>query len=101
MLEKADEEALLAEALITQGRVLVGLDRPSEAKAAFDGAHRIAERCGYYEGAGLALLVLLEELPDHILPNERAVIINKMQRLLANSEQLSIKDRINKLVSAA
>ena len=94
VLEKADEEALLAEALITQGRVLIRLDRPSEAKAAFDGAHRIAERRGHYEGAGLALLVMLEELPHYLLPSEKTVFFNKMERLLANSQQISIKDRI-------
>ena len=98
VLEAADEEALLSEALVTQGRVLIGVGRPTEAKGAFDGAHRIAERCGHYEGAGLALLVLLEELPHHVLPSEKVVFITKMERLLANSQQSSIKERIHNCV---
>ena len=96
VLEKADEDAILAEALITHGQVLVALNRDSEAKRAFDGAHRIAERCGHYDGAGLALLVMLEALPHCLLPEERIVSLNKMQILLANSQQASIKQRIKK-----
>jgi tetratricopeptide (TPR) repeat protein len=96
VLEKADEDALLAEALITHGQVLVALNRGSEAKRAFDGAHRIAERCGHYDAAGLALLAMLEALPHCLLPEERIILLNKVQKLLANSQQASIKQRIAK-----
>ena len=99
VLEKTDEEALLAEALITQGQVLLGLNRVSEAKGVFDVAHRIAERCGHSEGAGMALLLLLERLPNQLLADEKLVFLTKMQRLLSESQQSSVKDRIKDCVN--
>jgi tetratricopeptide (TPR) repeat protein len=50
-LEVGGEEALLAEALTTQGRVLSELQRPVEARRVLDSAYRVAERCGDTEGA--------------------------------------------------
>ena len=51
-LETTGENALLAEALTTQGLVLCRLGRRHEAKPALERARRVAERCGDYEGAG-------------------------------------------------
>ncbi|HSE34331.1 MAG TPA: tetratricopeptide repeat protein [Pyrinomonadaceae bacterium] len=99
VLEKADEDVLLSEALVTYGRVLLGLHRESEAKGAFDGAHRIAERCGHYEGAGLALLLVLEVLRNHLLVDEEVVFLSKAQRFLAESQQASVKDRLKKCIN--
>ena len=36
----------------------------TEAKKSFEAAFRVAERCGDHEGAGLALLIMFEEVND-------------------------------------
>ena len=97
-LEHAKEDALLAESLLTHGQVLLHLNRQSEAKRAFEGAYRVAERCGHDEGAGIALLLLLETLPHRLLPGERVVAVMKMRSLLEHSQQSSVKDRVEDCV---
>jgi tetratricopeptide (TPR) repeat protein len=99
-LENADEDALLSEALLTHGQVLLRLNRQSEAKRAFDGAYRIADRCGHHEGAGVALLMLLEELPHRLLPDERLAVVAKMKVFLQNSQQTAIKDRMRHCIES-
>jgi TolB-like protein len=97
-LETRDEEALLAEALTTKGLVLCRLGRHSEAKGALESAHRVAERCGHNEGAGRALLVLLEEL-SHLLPaEERVALTGQLDKLLANSQQADTLDRLRRCI---
>ncbi len=61
-LQTGGEEALLAEALRTQGVVLCRLGRRGEGKRVLERASRVAESCGDTEGAGRALLILIEEI---------------------------------------
>lgn len=70
-METTGEEALLAEALTTHGLVLCKLGRRHEAKPILHRARRVAERCGDYEGAGRALLILIEEMCDQLGEDER------------------------------
>src|SRR5213078_803804 len=70
-LQKGGEGALLAEALTTQGLVLCRLGRRREAKRVLDRASRVAETCGDSEGAGLALLVIIEQMGDQLDDVER------------------------------
>jgi len=95
-LETSGEEAFLAEALTTRGIVLCGLGRKSEAKPSFERAQRVAERCGDREGAGRALLILIEEMCDQLADDERREIGAQANQLLANSQQLATRERLRK-----
>jgi len=78
-LEGSSEEALLAEALTTQGLVLCRLGRKQEAKPIIERARRIAERCGDRESAGKALLIVIEEMCDQ-LPDDVKTWFGKITR---------------------
>lgn len=98
-LEDTHEEALLAEALTTHGLVLCKLDRISEAKKSFEGAYRVAVRCGDREGAGRALLVMFEEMANHLEAVERIEICRELKVLLASTQQASILTRLRKALA--
>ena len=61
-----------------------------EAKPNLERAQRVAERCGDYEGAGRALLILIEEMCDQLADDERREIGAQANQLLANSQQLPL-----------
>ena len=65
-LEKGGEQAMLAEALITQGRVLAGLGDATESQNVLRRAADLAEQAGAVEDAGRALLTLIEEHADRV-----------------------------------
>jgi signal transduction histidine kinase/ActR/RegA family two-component response regulator len=94
-LETSGEDALLAEALSTQGLVLCRLGRRYEAKPTLERAQRVAERCGDREGAGKSLLILIEELCEHLGDDERREIGARLDQLLANSQQASTRERLH------
>ncbi|MDQ1728058.1 MAG: hypothetical protein QOD33_183 [Pyrinomonadaceae bacterium] len=93
-LETSGEEALLAEALTTQGLVLCRLGHRHEAKPILERARRVAERCGDHEGAGKALLILIEEMCDQLGDDERREIGSHATQLLANSQLASTRERL-------
>lgn len=93
-METTGEEALLAEALTTHGLVLCKLGRRHEAKPILNRARRVAERCGDYEGAGRALLILIEEMCEQLGEDERQEIGAQASQLLANSQQASTCERL-------
>ena len=93
-LEKSDEEALLAESLTTRGLVLCKVGRKWEARGVLEGAYRIAERCGDTEGAGRALLVVIEEIFDELATEEREDLALRLKHLLGKSQQASILQRL-------
>jgi signal transduction histidine kinase/FixJ family two-component response regulator len=93
-METTGEEALLAEALTTQGLVLCKLGRRHEAKPILHRARRVAERCGDYEGAGRALLILIEEMCDQLGEDERQEIGAQASQLLGNSQHASTCERL-------
>jgi len=99
-LEKGGEEALLAEALTTQGIALCRLKRHREAKRVLDRANRVAESCGDSEGAGYALLIMIEEMCEQLENDERMEIAARMSRLLSQSQQSSILERLQKCLDA-
>ena len=90
------EEALLAEALTTQGLVLCRLGRSREGKRVLDKANRVAEGCGDSEGAGRALLIVIEEMSDQLDDDERLELAPRLDQLLANSQKASTIDRLRK-----
>ncbi len=93
-LETTGENALLAEALTTQGLVLCRLGRRHEAKPALERARRVAERCGDYEGAGKSLLILIEEMSDHLGNDERREIGSQASQLLSTSQLATTRERL-------
>jgi tetratricopeptide (TPR) repeat protein len=103
-LETGDEEALLAEALTTRGFVLCKLNRHSEAHTILEGARRIAERCGDTEGAGRALLIVVEEMHNELNPNELCALADRLRTLLEHTQVASTRSRLEnclKLVSGS
>jgi signal transduction histidine kinase/ActR/RegA family two-component response regulator len=95
-LEGSCEDALLAEALTTRGSILCRLRRRQEAKPIIERARRVAERCGDREGAGRALLILIEEMCDQLADDERREIGAQANQLLANSQQPATCERLRK-----
>lgn len=95
-LEGSGEDALLAEALTTQGLVLCRLSHRQDAKPILERARRVAERCGDREGAGRALLILIEEMCDQLPDDERREIGAQANQLLANSQQQATRERLRK-----
>jgi signal transduction histidine kinase/ActR/RegA family two-component response regulator len=95
-LEDSGEEALLAEALTTQGLILFRLGHRHEAKPIIERARRVAERCGDREGAGRALLIMIEEMCEQLADDERREIGAQANQLLANSQQAATRERLRK-----
>jgi len=95
-LEGSGEDGLLAEALTTQGLILCRLGHRQEAKPILERARRVAERCGNQEGAGRALLILIEEMCEHLPNDERREIGAHASQLLANSQQQATQERLKK-----
>jgi signal transduction histidine kinase/CheY-like chemotaxis protein len=93
-METTGKEAFLTEALTTQGLVLCKLNRRHEAKLILHRARRVAERCGDYEGAGRALLIVIEEMCDQLDEDERQEIGTQASQLLANSQHASTGERL-------
>lgn len=95
-LELNDEDALLAEALTTRGLLFCKLNRFTEARLSLEGAWRIAKRCGDSEGAGRALLVLFEEMFNHLNASERNDVAARMRLLLEHTQMASTRSRLEK-----
>jgi len=94
-LEESDEDALLAEAMRTKGMVFCKLNRNQEARVILEGARRIAERCGDSEGAGLALLLMMENIGNQLEEVEQKEIGDRMRKLLENSQLASVRTRVH------
>ena len=95
-LEGSGEDALLADALTTQGLILCRLGQRQEGKPILERARRVAERCGNHEGAGRALLILIEEMCEQLADDERREIGAQANQLLANSQQQATRERLKK-----
>jgi TolB-like protein len=93
-LEANDEEALLAEALTTKGIIFCKLNRHAQARGILEGAQRIAERCGDSEGAGQALLVVVEEMYEKLEESERKDIGVRLGELLEDAQGWSTRLRL-------
>jgi len=93
-MEVGDEDALLAEALTTKGIIYCQSKRHNEAKRALQDAHRLASRCGDKEGAGRALLILMEEMRELLQVDERREISVQLIELLSASQQPSLLRRL-------
>jgi tetratricopeptide (TPR) repeat protein len=94
--ERGDEDALLAESLRTMGIICCRLSRFNEAQKVLDGAYRLASRCGDTEGAGTALLILVEEMSEMLSSEELQHTRSRLVETLSTSQQPSIKARLKR-----
>ncbi len=98
VLEHTDSEALLAEALTTNGLVESKLRNFAQAKNSLQAGCNVAERCGDYEGAGRALLILLEELGHQLEQTEKKEVVRKLQALFATTQQRILQIRVRECI---
>jgi two-component system, OmpR family, phosphate regulon response regulator PhoB len=86
VLERGGQQALLAEALTTQGVALARRSHQVRAKALLQRAIETAETVGDLEGAGRAKLCILEEFGDKISAKELITIYRSAIDLLKSSQ---------------
>jgi DNA-binding winged helix-turn-helix (wHTH) protein/tetratricopeptide (TPR) repeat protein len=98
VLTAGDENALFAEALTTKGLVLCKRGRFSEAKRVLTSAHEISERCGDTDGSGRALLVMLEEMREHLGEDEREEAESKLTKIISGTDQTSLAMRVRNVL---
>jgi hypothetical protein len=98
-MENGDEDALLAEALTTNGLIYCKLNRCSQAKTLLENAYRLAQRCGDIEGAGRALAVLVEELLDSLESDEGQDIAHRIREIVSHYRNLSIHKRLQRCLT--
>lgn len=99
VLEKTDEEALVAEALTTLAVVYCRLTRFIEAKKIFADAYKVAERYGDREGCASALLAMLEEICEELGDEERKGVANHLTALIGSKRQTSLRSRFTHVVT--
>ncbi len=97
-LESSDGEALLAEAMTTSGIVASKLGRASDARKSLEAAYKVAERCGDEEGAGRALLVMLEEVGESLESGEKIQVADTLKRLLRTTQRKELQTRVQKCI---
>jgi len=93
-LERGDEQALLAEALITHGIALTRLERRTQAHDALRRAVAISEQLNDREGAGCALLTIFEELAHDYAHEELQAIYVRADELLSQTQQPELLSRL-------
>jgi tetratricopeptide (TPR) repeat protein len=98
ILEHTDGEALFAEALTTSGLVESKLGNYAKAKSTLQAGCSVAERCGDNEGAGRALLILLEELGNHLETAEKVQICEKVKTMFALTQQRTMQSRVERCI---
>jgi two-component system chemotaxis response regulator CheY len=93
-LEKGGEHSLLAEALSTHGIALARLRDLDRAKETLKRAVDVAQQAGDSESAGLATLVMIEQLGAHLSNEELTASVEQARELLKNSQDLSTFKRL-------
>jgi CheY-like chemotaxis protein len=93
-LEKGDEQALLAEALTTQGIALARLGNHARSRVLLQRAIEVAETAGDMEGAGRAHLSIIEEMGEQTSATELVSIYQSATDLLQRSQDPSVGKRL-------
>jgi tetratricopeptide (TPR) repeat protein/CheY-like chemotaxis protein len=96
VLERGDEQAVLAEALTTYGIVKAKLGKFVRARQLLDRAIQVAEICGDVEGSGRAKLSIIEELTAQTSPQELVETYHAATDLLKRSQDPSTTTRLIK-----
>jgi CheY-like chemotaxis protein len=84
-LEREGEQSPLAQALTTQGAALARAGSHERARLTLRRAGEAAEAAGDPEAAGLAALAALEELAEHLTPQDLCTIYDRAAGLLSGS----------------
>jgi CheY-like chemotaxis protein/tetratricopeptide (TPR) repeat protein len=95
-LERGDQQALLAEALTTQGVALARMGNHLRAKSSLERAINVAETTGDLEGAGRAKLSIIEEFGDKLSGKELITIYRSAIDLLRHSQDPGMGKRLIK-----
>lgn len=90
-----DQQALFAEALTTHGTALARLGRHEQARATLQKAIEVAQTAGDTEDAGLAALVIIEELGEHLAVDDLGVTYQRARELLAGSRNMGTHARLS------
>lgn len=94
-LEDSDQKSLLAEALTTSGIALARLDRHQQARLTLQSAVEVAQNAGDSEDAGLAALVIIEELGEHLTADDLSLTYQRAAELLATSRNIDTHARLS------
>jgi CheY-like chemotaxis protein len=94
ILERGGEQSLLAEALTTHGIALSRIGSHKLACQKLQCAMEVAQGVGDTESAGLASLVILEELAEHLPAQDLSATYDRAVELLSTSENQESKDRL-------
>ena len=94
VLERGGQQAVLAEALTTQGIALARLGNQPHSKVLLERAIEVAETTGDLEGAGRAKLSIIEELGEKIPAKELVAIYRSAIDLLRGSQDPSTGKRL-------
>lgn len=94
VLERGGEQSLLAEALRTQGVARARLGMREQALEALRRAAEVAEQAGDFEGAGQAVLTLLEELGGQLGLQELLETFGRADALLSKSGRPENRERL-------
>lgn len=94
VLERGDEKAVLAEALLTFGVVKARLGKFVRARQLIDRAIETAETCGDLEGSGRAKLSIIEELTAQMPPQELVATYKAAVEILKKSQDPATTGRL-------
>jgi tetratricopeptide (TPR) repeat protein len=89
-----DENALLAEALITYGTALARLKRIDEARSAYLRAADVAEFAGNAEGAARALFAIFEEIGERLSAEAACAVYLRADALLRRTTNIELLRRL-------
>jgi tetratricopeptide (TPR) repeat protein len=94
VLERGGQQAVLAEALTTQGTIAARMGSHTRAALLLQRAIVVAETVGDREGAGRARLTIVEELGSHTPLNQLAQIYEDAVDLLERSQDPATNKRL-------
>ena len=94
ILERGDQQSLLAEALTTHGIVLARMGSHEAARQKLQRAVKVAQSAGDTEAEGLALLTIIEELGERLPAEELTQTYDRAFELLSRSGNQEYKDRL-------
>jgi CheY-like chemotaxis protein len=98
-LKEDDQHALFAEALTTHGIALARLGNHQQARITLQSAVEVAQSAGDTEGAGLAALSIIEELGEHLSPDDLGVTYQRAADLLTPSRNMGTHARLSACAS--
>lgn len=95
-LEGDDQQALYTEALTTHGIALARLGHYQRARLTLQSAVEVAQNAGDPEDAGIAALVIIEEVGEHLTADDLRNIFQRAVDLLAASRNMGTHARLSR-----